>query len=218
MVGANQLSDVRWSAVFDDVELTAADVARLAAEARPLVKSHGKWVELDRVDLKEAAAALAERADAERMTGAEILRHVVGLEGTPFGAGLTIEGSGWVTDLLDKASAAPLEAVTKPEGFVGELRHYQAEALGWLGFLDAVGLGGCLALDMGLGKTPTVLAHLARTVGGGPALVIAPPAVVGNWAAEAARFTPGPPRRRAPRRSRGRRPRSWRRRWPAPTS
>ena len=44
---------------------------------------------------------------------------------------------------------------------------------------------------MGLGKTPTVLAHVARTAGEGPALVIAPPAVVGNWAAEAARFTPG---------------------------
>src|SRR5688572_26436311 len=190
MVGANQLADVRWSAVFDDVELTAADVVRLAAEARPLVKSRDKWLELDKVDLKEAAAALAERSTAERMTGAEILRHAVGLEGTPFGTGLTIEGSGWVTDLLDKAAGAPLEAVTQPEGFVGELRHYQAEALGWLGFLDAVGLGGCLALDMGLGKTPTVLAHLART-GGGPALVVAPPAVVGNWAAEAARFTPG---------------------------
>ncbi|MFL6207055.1 MAG: DEAD/DEAH box helicase [Acidimicrobiales bacterium] len=189
VVGANQLADVRWSAVFDDVELTAADVVRLAAEARPLVKSHGRWIELDKVDLKEAAAALAERSTAERMTGAEILRHAVGLEGTPFGTGLSIEGSGWVTELLDKASSAPLEAVTTPEGFVGELRHYQAEALGWLGFLDAVGLGGCLALDMGLGKTPTVLAHLARTRGG-PALVVAPPAVVGNWAAEAARFTP----------------------------
>jgi SNF2 family DNA or RNA helicase len=40
-----------------------------------------------------------------------------------------------------------------------------------------------------------VLAHVARTSddrpdGVGPALVIAPPAVVGNWAAEAARFTP----------------------------
>jgi superfamily II DNA or RNA helicase len=191
VVGANQLSDVRWSAVFDDVELTAADVARLAAEARPLVRSHGKWVELDRVDLKEAAAALAERSGTDKMTGAEILRQVVGLEGSPFGAGLTVEGSGWVTDLLEKASAAPAAPVTRPEGFVGELRSYQAEALGWLGFLDAVGLGGCLALDMGLGKTPTVLAHLARTVGGGPALVIAPPAVVGNWAAEAERFTPG---------------------------
>jgi SNF2 family DNA or RNA helicase len=63
--------------------------------------------------------------------------------------------------------------------------------LAWLGFLDSVELGGCLALDMGLGKTPTMLAHLMRTVGGGPALVVAPPAVVGNWAAEAARFTPG---------------------------
>src|SRR5690606_16068680 len=46
------------------------------------------------------------------------------------------------------------------------------------------------ALDMGLGKTPTMLAHLGRTAGDGTALVIAPPAVVGNWAAEAAKFTP----------------------------
>jgi SNF2 family DNA or RNA helicase len=44
---------------------------------------------------------------------------------------------------------------------------------------------------MGLGKTPVMLAHLARTKGAGRALVIAPPAVVGNWAAEAHKFTPG---------------------------
>ena len=43
---------------------------------------------------------------------------------------------------------------------------------------------------MGLGKTPTVLAHLARTAVAAPSLVIAPAAVVGNWAAEAARFAP----------------------------
>jgi hypothetical protein len=48
--------------VFDDVELTAAEVARLAAEARPLVRSRGRWIALDRADLKEAAAALAEAA------------------------------------------------------------------------------------------------------------------------------------------------------------
>ncbi|HRB04644.1 MAG TPA: DEAD/DEAH box helicase, partial [Ilumatobacteraceae bacterium] len=56
---------------------------------------------------------------------------------------------------------------------------------------DAAELGGCLALDMGLGKTPTVLAHLARTAGNGTTLVVAPAAVVGNWAAESARFAPG---------------------------
>ncbi|HWW55241.1 MAG TPA: SNF2-related protein, partial [Acidimicrobiales bacterium] len=190
-VGAHQLSDVRWSVLFDDVELTAADIARLAAEAQPLVRSRGRWVELDRADLTEAAAALAERATTTRLTGAEILRYAVGLEGSPLAAGLTVDGTGWATDLLDKARTVPMEPVTSPEGFTGELRSYQAEALAWLGFLDTVGLGGCLALDMGLGKTPTVLAHLARTVGRGPALVIAPAAVVGNWAAEAARFTTG---------------------------
>src|SRR5205823_3691243 len=91
---------------------------------------------------------------------------------------------------LEKAASVSTDAVEAPEGFVGKLRTYQAEALGWLGFLDAVELGGCLALDMGLGKTPTVLAHLTRTVDEGRALVIAPPAVVGNWEAEAAKFTP----------------------------
>jgi hypothetical protein len=191
VVGAHQLSDVRWSAVFDDVELSATDIARLAAEARPLIRSRGRWVELDRADLKEAAAALAERATQTRLTGAEILRHAVGLEGSPLSGGLTVEGAGWATDLMARAQDVPTDPVTRPEGLRGQLRSYQAEALAWLGFLDAVELGGCLALDMGLGKTPTVLAHVRRTMGDGPALVVAPPAVVGNWAAEAQRFTPG---------------------------
>ena len=191
VVGARQLSDVTWSVVFDDVELTAADVSRLAAEAKPLVQSRGRWVELDRADLKEAAAALAERATTTRLSGGDILRHAVGLESSPLEGGFTIEGTGWATDLLRKAQDVPMQAPSAPKGFRGELRHYQAEALAWLGFLDTVGLGGCLALDMGLGKTPTVLAQIARTLGSGPVLVVAPAAVVGNWAAEAARFTPG---------------------------
>jgi hypothetical protein len=202
VVGANQLANVRWSVLFDDVELTAEDIARLAAEARPLVRSRGRWVELDAVDLKEAAAALAERADTTKMTGAEILRHSVGLEGDHLAGGVTVAGSGWASDLLTKAREIPTDPVTRPEGFTGELRSYQADAVAWLHFLHTVELGGCLALDMGLGKTPTMLAHLARTarradeereVGAAPrdpSIVIAPPAVIGNWAAEAAKFVP----------------------------
>ncbi len=193
VVGAHQLSDVRWSVLFDDVELSAADIARLAADARPLVRSRGRWIELDRVDLKEAAAALAERANVNRLTGAEILRFGMGVEGAGLSGGVAVGGSSWASELMARAREATLEPETKPEGFVGELRSYQAEALAWLGFLDSAQLGGCLALDMGLGKTPTVLAHLTshRSPIEGPALVVAPPAVVGNWAAEAARFTPG---------------------------
>jgi len=190
VVGAQQLADVRWSAVFDDVELTAADIARLAAEARPLVKSQGTWVEVDKADLAEAAAALAERADQTRLSGADMLRHALGLEGTPLAGGINLVGDGWAADLLRSVRDLPEHPTTRPDGFRGELRSYQADALAWLGFLDEAGLGGCLALDMGLGKTPTALASLAAPATDHPSLVIAPPAVVGNWASEAGVFVP----------------------------
>jgi len=190
-VGASQLADVRWSAVFDDVELTAADIARLAKEARPLIHSRGRWVAIDKADLAAAAAALAERADQTRLTGADMLRLALGLEGSPLAGGITVGGGGWASELLAAAAAVSGEPATEPDGFVGELRTYQADALAWLGFLDQAGIGGCLALDMGLGKTPTMLAHLTEATDRGPALVIAPPAVVGNWASEARTFVPG---------------------------
>ncbi|MBM3657917.1 MAG: hypothetical protein FJW95_00200 [Actinobacteria bacterium] len=189
-VGASQLADVRWSAVFDDVELTAADIARLAKEARPLIHSRGRWVAVDKADLAAAAAALAERADTTRLSGADMLRLALGLEGSPLAGGITVAGGGWASELLEAAAAVPGEPATEPDGFVGELRTYQADALAWLGFLDQAGIGGCLALDMGLGKTPTMLAHLQESTDRGPALVIAPPAVVGNWASEARTFVP----------------------------
>ncbi len=191
VVGAHQLANVSWTAVFDDIELTAADIARLAKEARPLVRAGGRWVALDHADLAAAAEALAERAKKPQLTGAEMLRQALGLDGTPLAGGVSIEGSGWAADLLSKASTASLAPAETPDEFRGDLRSYQAEALSWLRFLDTTGLGGCLALDMGLGKTPTMLAHLAGTAGEDPALVIAPPAVVGNWAAEARKFVPG---------------------------
>ena len=111
--------------------------------------------------------------------------------GRGLAGGVVVQGSSWANDIVRSASEVSMSPVTQPEGFSGALRTYQAEAVAWIGFLDAAGLGGCLALDMGLGKTPTVLAHLARSAGDGKTLVIAPAAVVGNWAAEAARFTPG---------------------------
>lgn len=82
--------------------------------------------------------------------------------------------------------------VPVPDGFVGELRGYQKEALGWFAFLRRFGLGGCLADDMGLGKTVQVLALLEsrRTMGVGPSLLVVPRSLVFNWVHEAARFTP----------------------------
>ncbi|MFN0168907.1 MAG: DEAD/DEAH box helicase [Bryobacteraceae bacterium] len=95
-----------------------------------------------------------------------------------------------------------LRAAPQPDGFVGTLREYQCEGVAWLEFLDRLGLGGCLADDMGVGKTPQVLAWLeTRRVLGeqapangaarpGPSLVVVPRSLIYNWKQEAARFTP----------------------------
>tara|TARA_R110002096_G_scaffold299503_1_gene493921 strand:+ start:18676 stop:21861 length:3186 start_codon:yes stop_codon:yes gene_type:complete len=95
-----------------------------------------------------------------------------------------------IAALLDLRPMVPVKS------FVGELRNYQCQGLAWLRFLHDDGYGGLLADDMGLGKTVQLLAFLEGLRAGrklsakAPALVVAPRSVVGNWHAEAGRFTP----------------------------
>ncbi len=85
-----------------------------------------------------------------------------------------------------------------PSSFVGHLREYQSEGLGWLHFLRDFHFGGCLADDMGLGKTVQVLAlldarRLRETVEREPrkpSLAVVPRSLIFNWIEEARRFTP----------------------------
>ena len=85
-----------------------------------------------------------------------------------------------------------VKVAAQPPGFIGQLRDYQCEGLGWMEFLREFGFGGCLADDMGVGKTAQVLATLEarRAEGHGPSLVVAPKSLMFNWRAEAERFTP----------------------------
>jgi len=85
-----------------------------------------------------------------------------------------------------------IKPVAAPRGFVGQLRGYQREGLGWFEFLQRFRFGGCLADDMGLGKTVQVLALLEsrRKQDSRPSLVVVPRSLIFNWQQEAARFTP----------------------------
>lgn len=87
---------------------------------------------------------------------------------------------------------AGIQMAEQPSGFEGTLRDYQREGLGWMRFLDEFALGGCLADDMGVGKTPQVLALLEqrREAGAKPSLIVVPRSLVYNWKQEAVRFTP----------------------------
>ncbi len=106
-----------------------------------------------------------------------------------------LEGSDWQSDAALRKRVAELIAArelepTLPSTLQAELRPYQADGYAWAMRLAAAGCGACLADDMGLGKTLQALAVLLARGAEGPALVVAPTSLVGNWQVEAARFAP----------------------------
>ena len=98
------------------------------------------------------------------------------------------------TELARFQSVSPAE---QPDGFNGRLREYQREGLGWMHFLRQFRFGGCLADDMGVGKTAQVLALLetrrelrVRGEINAPSLAVVPKSLIFNWKQEIQRFTP----------------------------
>ncbi len=137
------------------------------------------------------------RVDDKR-TSLRVSRFDVGtLEALASGARLTAPPD--FRELIDQLQrlhdGRGLPAVAVSGGVEATLRHYQLDGLAWMDFLRRARLGGVLADDMGLGKTLQALALLQGECDAGrldrPSLVIVPTSLIGNWQAEAARFTPG---------------------------
>ncbi len=91
---------------------------------------------------------------------------------------------------IKRLVAAQEAPIALPAGLQAQLRPYQEEGYQWAMRLAQAGLGACLADDMGLGKTLQALAVLLARATGGPALLVAPSSLMGNWLAEARRFAP----------------------------
>ncbi|MFI4917997.1 MAG: SNF2-related protein [Legionellales bacterium] len=120
--------------------------------------------------MQEAELAIA--ATKSRWAGAETLRD----------------------ELRRLTTLTDLPEIPIPSGLNAQLRDYQHYGLNWLQFLRTSRFSGVLADDMGLGKTVQTLTHLQYEKEQGrlknATLIVAPTSLVGNWLAEAKRFTP----------------------------
>lgn len=200
-LGMESLVEFDWQAALGGQALTREEFARLAALKTPLVQIRGQWVELRPEDLEVALRALeAAPAGEERTLGEALQAHA---EAAAAGLAVeAVEGEGWVETLLGDG-ARQMKPMAPPSGFRGELRPYQRHGYAWLTFLRELGLGACLADDMGLGKSVQFLVTLLRIKEDAaegtersrrlrdPALLICPTSVAENWRREAERFTPG---------------------------
>jgi SNF2 family DNA or RNA helicase len=187
-VGLRELVDYRWGLALGGRTLTEDDLTDLAQAKVPLVRLRGRWVFLDPERLAAGLAFL--RRGGGRMTAGDALRMMRLLPPEELPLPVTdARGEGWLADLLSGQLDQRLEVLPPPAGLVGVLRPYQIRGFSWLAFLDSLGLGACLADDMGLGKTVQLLALLLHHREG-PALLVCPLSVLGNWQREAARFAP----------------------------
>ena len=86
-----------------------------------------------------------------------------------------------------------IESVEVPAGLNAELRPYQKEGLNWLNFLDDFNFGGCLADDMGLGKSIQIIAFILlqrQKKERNTNLLVVPTSLLFNWQAEIEKFAP----------------------------
>lgn len=193
----NDWLDLHVTVTIDDEEVDFADLFTALARDEPLlVLPSGTYFPLDDPELQRLRAIIAEAsALSDRPDRPSVSRYQVDLwdELTELGLVAAQEAEWWLK-VRALSGAQAIAPVAVPPTLRATLRDYQHAGLSWLEFLRTHQLGGVLADDMGLGKTVQTIAMIERARGEdaemAPFLVVAPTSVVGNWAAECARFAP----------------------------
>ena len=200
----------------EDTKLTAEEIALL-------LKARGKWVRLPRHGWQRLEVDAADADSAAALDRLGLDANEVLADGRPSVHRIHALQLAAEADLLEARDARLAESLRQrahaiaattppplPAGLRATLRPYQEEGYHFLAHLAALGLGGVLAADLGLGKTVQTLAWLLHAAAqkslsendrplsagasspphGFRALVVCPKSVSHGWLAETARFAP----------------------------
>ncbi len=186
----------QWLELDGELRLDDGEVVRLrrllelaqAGRSRYVALGEGDFLALGealRQQLGDLAALAQVHKQGHRLSGVAAMAWEAG------GHGLVLEGDEAWRRRSQAWERAQEQVFDAPSGLAADLRDYQLEGFRWLMRLGESGFGAVLADDMGLGKTLQTVALLLQRAAAGPALVVAPTSVCGNWLQEMARFAPG---------------------------
>ncbi|MFG2600205.1 DEAD/DEAH box helicase [Streptomyces sp. NPDC048462] len=202
LLSADALLAFDWRFALGGLDLSRAELDRLAEAGRPLVRLRDQWVLIDPDEARRAR-----ETQDRKVTPIDALGVVLTGSTEIDGRRIEVRATGWLealrqrlTDPESRQAQEGQPALAQPAALTATLRDYQLRGLNWLHTMTSLGLGGCLADDMGLGKTITLIAlHLHRQTiesAAGPTLVVCPTSLMGNWQREIEKFAPGTPVRR----------------------
>ncbi|MFX1374060.1 MAG: DEAD/DEAH box helicase [Promethearchaeota archaeon] len=188
------LLETKWDVRIEGKQITDDELIKIINSNEPLVNLRGKWILVDQNDLED----LRNSKDFEIEGYLDALR--LGLIGKvqlqENGTKYEVIIEGELREIVNKIqSIDSFEEIACPSSFNGKLRHYQEEALQWMGNMTKFNFGLCLADDMGLGKTIQVIAFLLYLKeeypnNPGSILIVCPTSVLFNWYREFKKFAP----------------------------
>ena len=201
-LGKDALLDFQMAVSIDGEQLSASEISALLKSGDGLQLIRGRWVEVDEKTLSRLLAKFQaiEQMAENGISFAEAMRLLAGASFDDTGKPVDAE---WSEFVAGPWLAETLQGLRQPERLAridpgaelkADLRPYQQAGVRWLYLLTQLGLGACLADDMGMGKTIQVLSLLLvlkrEKTENRPCLLVAPASLLANWAAEAERFTP----------------------------
>lgn len=215
-MGLNGLLDFDVKlALNDQEELTQEEWTSLLNSEENLIKIKGKWIEINRNQLKSILAHWhrIQKGAKNGLTMAESLRLLAGRGSDSWANGNSVDAEAtadwstvvagdWLKTILDRLKNPASSDDQHADRILNQhlravLRPYQLDGVRWLWLLYQLKLGGCLADDMGLGKTIQILAilllikhHPNAHSEKKPHLLVVPASLLGNWQAESTRFVP----------------------------
>ncbi|MDR0785104.1 MAG: DEAD/DEAH box helicase [Treponema sp.] len=175
----DEILDWKWQVAIGEQTLTDTEFAALIKQKRALVKFRDQFIRIDAEEL----ARLFKYAEKSAPDARDFLKeHFSG------NSVLSFDAEQIIADLLRERDFPP------PASLNAVLRPYQIRGYQWICSLLFMGFGAILADDMGLGKTIQAISVILRLKEDGllneKALIIAPAALLENWARELARFAP----------------------------
>lgn len=171
--------------------VSEAEWNQLVEAKTPLVQFRGEWIELDPKKMQQMLEFWQSHKDEQpEMSLQEFMQKISDASDE-----IEVEQDEVLAEMMAKLrDSSRLEPIENPAQLQGMLREYQKRGVAWVQYLEQLGLNGCLADDMGLGKSLQVIACLVLEREGEekplPTLLIAPTSVIGNWQREIERFAP----------------------------
>jgi SNF2 family DNA or RNA helicase len=192
------LVSYQYELSIGDEAVSEREWQQLVNAKSPLVQFRGQWIELDQDKMQEMLEFWKKhQQDNPEMSLLDFMKLTA--EGGD-DLELDVARDQLLSEMMERLSdKSKFEAIADPKQFQGALREYQKRGVSWIHYLENLGLNGCLADDMGLGKSAQVIARLVqeREVKPkrgapklNPTLLIAPTSVVGNWQKEIEKFAP----------------------------